>query len=65
MSKEQIENWLLSQIEKQISKANAAMDDVTFALRDNNFEEASKQHRQVDYWLSRIRNTQRLVDDLE
>lgn len=65
MSKEQIEKWLLSKIECQIDKAKLSMIDVTFHLSNSDWKAASDAHRQVDYWLARIRNTQRLLDELE
>jgi len=65
LAKDQIEKWLLDVIEMQIFKVRSALDDVIEALDDRNFKLAGEHQRQVDYWLSRIKNSQRLIDELE
>ena len=65
MTKSQIEAWLLSKIEQQIVKAQDALTLTIENLDNRDWKSASEQHRQVDYWLSRIKNTQRLIEELE
>jgi hypothetical protein len=65
MNKQQIEQWLLSKVEQQIVKAQDALALTIDALDDRDWKLASEQHRQVDYWLSRIKNSQRLIEELE
>lgn len=65
MTKQQIEKWLLDRIEQQIYKTRVALDVTIDCLDNRDWKSASEQHRQVDYWLSRIKNTQRLIEELE
>ena len=65
MTKEQIEAWLLSKVEQQIANTRDALDATINCLDDRDWKAASEQHRQVDYWLSRIKNTQRLIEEME
>lgn len=65
MTKQQIENWLLDKIEQQVVKVKIALDATINALDRRDWKTASEEHRQVDYWLSRIKNTQRLIEELE
>lgn len=65
MTKEQIEKWLLSKVEQQILNAQDALNATIDHLDDRDWKSAGEQHRQVDYWLSRIKNTQRLIEELE
>jgi hypothetical protein len=34
-------------------------------LNQHDWRSASEAHREIDYWLSRCKNTQRLIDELE
>ena len=65
MNKQQVETWLLSKLEQQVVKAKEALALTISYLEYSDWKLASEQHRQVDYWLSRIKNTQRLIDELE
>ena len=65
MTKEQIEKYLLDKIEQQIDKVRIALDATIDCLDNRDWKFASEQHRQVDYWLSRIKNTQRLIEELD
>jgi hypothetical protein len=65
MTKQQIEAWLLDKVEQQIEKTRIALEMTINSLDDRDWKTASEQHRQVDYWLSRIKNTQRLIEELE
>lgn len=65
MTKEQIEKWLLSKVEQQILNAQDALNATIDCLDNRDWKSAGEQHRQVDYWLSRIKNTQRLIEELE
>jgi hypothetical protein len=65
MNKQQIEQWLLSKVEQQVIKAQDALALTIDALDDRDWKAAGEQHRQVDYWLSRIKNSQRLIEELE
>lgn len=65
MSKEQIERWLLAKIEQQVFNAQASLEATIEHLDNRDWKAASEQHRQIDYWLSRIKNTQRLIEELE
>lgn len=65
MTKEQIEQWLLEKVEQQIVKAQDALALTIESLDNRDWKTAGEQHRQVDYWLSRIKNSQRLIEELE
>lgn len=65
MANEQVEKWLLNKLEEQIAKAKNAMEDVLWHLEKRDWKNASESHRQIDYWLSRAKNTQRLLDEME
>lgn len=65
MTKEQIEKYLLDKIEQQIDKVRIALDATIDCLDNRDWKSAGEQHRQVDYWLSRIKNTQRLIEELD
>ena len=64
MTKQQIEAWLLDKVEQQIIKTRIALEMTIEHLDNRDWKGASEQHRQVDYWLSRIKNTQRLLEEL-
>ena len=65
MNKEQIIKYLLDKVEEQVIKVQISLDDVIEALDNRDWKTTSEHHRQVDYWLSRIKNTQRLIDEAE
>lgn len=65
MNKEQIQKYLLEKVEEQVLKVQLSLDNVIEALDNRDWKTASEQHRQVDYWLSRIKNTQRLIEEME
>ncbi len=65
MTKQEIEQWLLNKVEQQIIKAQDALNATINCLDDRDWKTAGEQHRQVDYWLSRIKNSQRLIEELE
>jgi len=65
MTHEQVEAWLYSKLNSQVEKAFDCLETVTNHLKEGNWKEASEAHRTVDYWLSRIKNTRRLIDELE
>jgi hypothetical protein len=65
MNIEQVQQWLLSKLDAQIAKAKDAMDEVLWHLEKHDWKNASEAHRQIDYWLSRAKNTQRLLDEME
>jgi hypothetical protein len=65
MTHNEIEQWLIEKLESQIQKAKAAMNKVLAHLNQHDWRAASEAHREIDYWLSRCKNTQRLIDELE
>ena len=65
MSAFNVHGWLCSILEKQIAKLRLAMENVVYHLENNDWKNASESHRNVDYWMSRCKNTQRLIDELE
>jgi len=40
------------------------MEKVLTHLNLHDWRSASEAHREIDYWLSRCKNTQRLIDEL-
>jgi hypothetical protein len=65
MTRNEIESWLLEKLESQIAKAKVAMEKVLTHLNLHDWRAASDAHREIDYWLSRCKNTQRLIDELD
>jgi len=65
MNELEIEQWLLGKVEQQVIKAQDALMLTIEHLDNRDWKAASEQHRQVDYWLSRIKNSQRLIEELE
>ena len=65
MTKQQIEEYLFNKVEEQVLKVQTALNNVVISLSNHDWKTASEGHRQVDYWLSRVKNTQRLIDELE
>jgi len=65
MKTEQVKEWLLEKLEGQIEKAQIAMDNVIHHLHNRDWKSAGEEHRSIDYWLSRCKNTQRLIDEIE
>jgi hypothetical protein len=64
MTRNEIECWLIEKLESQIQKAKASMEKVLTHLNLHDWRSASEAHREIDYWLSRCKNTQRLIDEL-
>jgi hypothetical protein len=65
MTRNEIECWLIDKLESQIQKAKLAMEKVINYLNQHDWKGASESHREIDYWLSRCKNTQRLIDELD
>jgi len=65
MTRNEIECWLIEKLETQIQKAKQAMQKTVDFLNQHDWRSASEAHREIDYWLSRCKNTQRLIDELE
>jgi hypothetical protein len=65
MAKDEIETWLKSKLTGQINSAKLAMNKLTINLDQCDWRAVGETHREIDYFLSRCKNTQRLIDELD
>ena len=64
MTKEEIKSWLLQVLERQTEHIKTHMDNVLYHLEEErDWKNAAEEQRKVDYWLSRAKNTMRLLEE--
>lgn len=57
--------WLLEKLNTQIINAQRCLDEYVFHVKRGELTQSNKSRTDLTYWLDRIKNTQRVIEELE
>lgn len=58
-------DWLKSVLKKQMNMVEAELTALKTVMNNGDIEGMKVHQKQVDYWMSRIRNTMRIIEEYE